>query len=657
MQVCFYENISSRKIYGTLILWCFYFIGVLNPLQAQDSIPQNTQRFNFSFLPNTSKKSMEPYYKALKAAEYGTQRFSVIEQLADHHIKKGTSDSIVFYGNLYLQEIKNWDREEKEKFNYYTQAYYILGVGSRLNGLLDNAVKWHINGITTAENANNKAYQYRHAIELALVYKEKNSPQKAIATVQAALSSFQKEISTYNGKAKRVLGDAYYDLKDYGQAKTYYVQAMQESKEHGQLEEELRAKLKLGTLAEEEGRFEEALSLYNTVKEEGLRNGFNIIYFEGTIRIGNLFYKEGNYDAATIALSTAYINTVERGNLQYQAQNLNIQRKVFSARGDYENAYAIMTQLAYINHQINSQQQRKITKELEVQYETLKKEKEILSLQEEQIAQEADLNRQKTIKTAFLIGFLVILIPIIALLYVYYQKLQAQSQLAKKQEEINLQKVASLEREQELNLIKASIEGQDEERKRIAQELHDSIGGNLAGIKLQLSSISEVPEKMTAIGKQLDDTYQLVRDISHTLIPKKFRQNELTQLIAEYSNAIDNSGTLDISFHPHPISEINSLSEKIQMELFKIIQELITNTMKHAEAQKVDIHLNHLGDSITLLFEDDGRGFDPKTTSEGIGLDNIRNRVAILLGTVHIDTALNRGTVVSIEIPIKKENT
>ena len=105
----------------------------------------------------------------------------------------------------------------------------------------------------------------------------------------------------------------------------------------------------------------------------------------------------------------------------------------------------------------------------------------------------------------------------------YYQKIQTQSELAKKQEEYNTEKVKSLLQEQELNLIKASIDGQDEERKRIAQELHDSIGGNLAGIKLQLSSLAQNSPALKTINSQIDETYQLVRDISHTLIPKKFK--------------------------------------------------------------------------------------------------------------------------------------
>lgn len=206
-----------------------------------------------------------------------------------------------------------------------------------------------------------------------------------------------------------------------------------------------------------------------------------------------------------------------------------------------------------------------------------------------------------------------------------------------------------------MNLIKASIEGQDEERKRIAQELHDSIGGNLAGIKLRVSGISDASDMWKTISGQLDETYQLVRDISHTLIPKKFRQNGFTDLIEEYVKSISDTGGLEVGFYPHPGGQINSIDEKIRVEMFKILQELMTNTLKHAEAKKVDIHLSLIDGELSLLFEDDGKGFISETGYKGIGLNNVKERVNELQGNLHIDSVPKRGTIIAIDIPINTE--
>ncbi len=609
------------------------------------------QTIRFSTIPNTKQKALEPYYQALKNAEFGVQRFSVIEQLATYHVEKGNSDSILYYGNLYLKEVGNWHVPENEKAAYATRAYYLIGEGNRFNGLFDNAIQFFIKGIREAEASENKEFLYKNNLGLAHIYIQKNELEKAIALLTESLSLFGKEFPGISATAQLFLGDAHFKSKSYDKAASFYRKSIGNSMLQDDVFTELSAKLKLGDISEETGEFDQAFNLYNETRETGLKKGFHTIYFEGCIRIGRMYYRTGNYQAVNVVMSTAYVNALERENLHFQEEILDLQRMSFVGQKDYENAYAVMTQLAYVKSQISEQQQRKISKELEVQYETLKKEKEILSLQDDQIKQDAELKRQRTIKNAILIGFLIILIPVMALLFVYYQKILAQTELAKKQEEINEQKVTSLKQKQELNLIKASLDGQDEERKRIAQELHDSIGGNLAGIKLHLSSLTKGAAEFNIVTGQLDETYQLVRDISHTLIPARYKENAFTDLLKQYANSISSSGEIAVGLHLHPEERINGISDKKQMELFKIIQELMTNTLKHAHASKVAIHLSVIDEEISLLFEDNGKGFNPESTSNGIGFENIRNRVTELSGIVHIDAAENRGAVISIEIP------
>lgn len=635
------------------LLFCLWSKTAISQ-DIETAIVQEIERITFSTIPNDKQKSLEPYYQALKNADYGVQRFSVIEQLATYHINQANTDSILYYGNLYQKELELWDVPEGSKKMHYSKSNFILGIGNRYNGLLDNSINWHIRGISNGEEGNSSEGVYQNKIGLAKIYILKKKQEKAISILEEALSAYEDELPTITNDALICLGDANFNIEEYDEAKAIYEKSLAGAKKFGNLTQELEVNLRLGRLAEKEGDFYQAFNLYNETREKGLAAGITVFYFEGTIRVANLYYNNKNYEAANAALSVAYVNAIERENLNYQKEVLDIQRRTFAATGDYQNAYAVMTQLKGVTSQIRSQQQQRLNKEMEVQYETLKKEKEITSLEEDQILKAAELTRQKTIKNASLIGFLIVLIPILALLYVYYQKIQAQRELAKKQEEINKQKVTTLKQEQELDLIKASIEGQDEERKRIAQELHDSIGGNLAGIKLQFASMDGDSEKLKNITGQIDETYQLVRDISHTLIPKKFRQNAFTDLIRAYYKTITSASELEVGFYPHPENEINSIDEKYQMEVYKIIQELMTNTIKHAEATNIDIHLSIIENELSLLFEDNGKGFNQNISKEGIGFENIKNRVNELSGILHIDSVLKRGTVVSIEIPIKK---
>ena len=353
-----------------------------------------------------------------------------------------------------------------------------------------------------------------------------------------------------------------------------------------------------------------------------------------------------------MVLSSAYVNAVQWNKLKLQEDVIMVLKDLKVANKDYKNAYNLMTQYLSISNQILKTQNKKVVQELEIKYQTLQKEKEILALKESQLLKEGEIEKQRTIKKAFLIGFLVVLFPVVGLLFVYFQKLKTQIALNKSQEEVNSQKVYGLMKEQELNLIKATMEGQDKERQRLARELHDSIGGNLASIKLQLSNTSESDKQKVNIIKQVDETYNQVRDFSHNLTPKKFQKNPITELIREYVHNVSNGSDSNISFHPYPESEIDKLEPYLTEELFKIVQELLTNSLKHAKAKNIDIYINKNDDVIQLLFEDDGLGFDTNKTTEGIGIKNIKNRLKSLSGKLFIDSMLGRGTVVTIEIPV-----
>lgn len=282
-----------------------------------------------------------------------------------------------------------------------------------------------------------------------------------------------------------------------------------------------------------------------------------------------------------------------------------------------------------------------------------KKRNEISLLKKDQQLKSLEINQQKKIRWFTIIAFLVLLVPIIGLLFQYYKRFKVQHLLNIKQVEITSQKIDGILKDQELELIKASISGQDKERQRISQELHDSIGGNLAAIKLQVNHLNASNfTNIQKISLQLDETYQQVRSISHTLLPKKFSQNKFLEVLESYLKNISDASKIKISFIPYPKKEINELDEDIQIETFKIIQELLTNTIKHAKASEVEIQLNCIENIVNLLFEDNGVGFDAAKSEKGIGFINLENRIKKLNGSFVIDSKLKRGTIANIEIPV-----
>lgn len=601
---------------------------------------------SFGTIPNTVNSKL---YLELKKSTNILTRLNLIEKIGKIHLLAGNTDSIIYYGNL----LKATTLKEKisDKQTYISKANYIIGSGKLKNGLYDEAMKYFIEGISNSPISEMRTMHYKHQLGLGIVYLKQKQYDLVFPILKSCVKESKDEETII--LAKKTLGDTCFEQKNDSEAKFYYLDALKSIPGNAFNKTRIEIQLNLGRIEAFNNRNIEAIEYLAPILEEAKDNQFYDLYIEIVYHIGMAYHVLGRYESAEMILNTAYINAVQWNRLELQQRAIHILKDLYIDRKNYKNAYNLMTQYINISNQIITKQNQKTAKELEVKYQTLQKEKQILSLKEEQLLKESEIKKEQTIKKAFLIGFLIILIPVIGLLFVYFQKLKTQIALNKSQEEVNTQKVYGLMKDQELNLIKATMEGQDNERQRLAQELHDSVGGNLASIKLQLSNTEKISEQQINIIKQIDETYNQVRDFSHNLIPKKFQKNSISTLVKEYVHNVKNGSDQNISFHPYPEDLIDQISPTLTEELFKIIQELLTNCLKHAKAKNIDIYLNHHKDSIQLLFEDDGVGFEIHKTVEGIGFKNIKNRLNQLSGDIHIDSAIGRGTVISIEIPLE----
>jgi len=269
-------------------------------------------------------------------------------------------------------------------------------------------------------------------------------------------------------------------------------------------------------------------------------------------------------------------------------------------------------------------------------------------------AEKSKAEKQAAIRNVTILISLLIVVPIIVLLIFYQQKIKAQSIVSVRTEQLNQQKTLELIKDFELKTIKAQLDGQEKERLRIASELHDGVGGNLAGIKLGLAKIVDKlngNSNLKLIMAQVNETCDEIRSISHDLTPNKILNSAYINLIREYilNNTVQKS--IRIAFHAHPEEKLNSISDDIKIEVYRIIQELLTNAIKHSKANEIDISLNLNKESLILMVEDFGIGFTPKKVVKGIGLLNIETRVASVNGKLTIDSKVGRGTIFTVEIP------
>lgn len=285
--------------------------------------------------------------------------------------------------------------------------------------------------------------------------------------------------------------------------------------------------------------------------------------------------------------------------------------------------------------------------ELEKKYETEKKIAQIKKLEAEKQVQELSI-RQKNTLNYILIGSAAALLIISLLLYGNYRNKQKLQQ----------QRINELEKEKQLTATEAVLKGEEQERTRLAKDLHDGLGGMLSGIKYSLNTMKEnlimTPDNAQAFERSmdmLDSSIKEMRRVAHNMMPEALVKFGLDTALKDFSNDIDKSGALQVSYQSIGIENAD-IDQITAIAVYRIIQELLHNTMKHAAARNAIVQVAKSNGQITITVEDDGKGFDTRILkgSKGIGWTNIQSRVDYLKGKLDIQSEPGKGTSVHIEL-------
>jgi PAS domain S-box-containing protein len=218
------------------------------------------------------------------------------------------------------------------------------------------------------------------------------------------------------------------------------------------------------------------------------------------------------------------------------------------------------------------------------------------------------------------------------------------------------------ERDREHSVMNAVLRGQEQERKRLGAELHDGIGQVLSAIALQVSQIREdveavdkeiISKELNTLNDKLQSAIREVRDISHDLMPEVLESFGLNEAVNQVCRNLHDRSGIQVKFDSVDMED--SYDPLVEVNLYRIAQELLNNVQKHAHSKRVFVSLMDHGDTVSLTIEDDGMGFDPEADMNGIGLKNIHSRIKMLGGQIDVESAENSGTLVNIEVPKKKE--
>jgi signal transduction histidine kinase len=264
-----------------------------------------------------------------------------------------------------------------------------------------------------------------------------------------------------------------------------------------------------------------------------------------------------------------------------------------------------------------------------------------------------ELNKQKLIRNSVAGFSILIIILSTGLVFSYKRRSNISKTLAQKSEELYQQKAVELIKNEQVKSMRNYIKGEENERNRIASELHDGVGGTLSAIKLKLRKIEEDDKnpQIDKVIKNVDELYQDVRSITHNLITPQLKDSIFIKIINNLVNDIKDATRLEITLEYLEEDKINQLSEEIQVTVYRMIQELLKNSITHSNGTKIEINLNKFEHELNLVFEDNGSGFDSTTKKTGIGLRNLETRTKALGGKLIIDSVMGRGSAFNITIP------
>ncbi len=292
---------------------------------------------------------------------------------------------------------------------------------------------------------------------------------------------------------------------------------------------------------------------------------------------------------------------------------------------------------------------------LERKFKAVEKENEILKLKEYTQGQQLLIEQNRRWILILVAGLAVLSL----LLYLAWLINKHSRRTLVQAESLHLEKLKSLRQQEKITEYNSMLQGQEKERARIARDLHDGLGGMLAGVKLKLSSISSAELQISPhssgqiidVTRQLDHAVDELRRVARNMMPASLLYMGLEPALNDLCKHLS-SDTTQIRFEAIGLQE--HYGEELSLAVYRIVQELLKNALTHARANEIIVQCTQNERVLYLTVEDDGIGFDEVSASqkEGIGLSNVKNRVDLLNGTIEIESTPGKGASFYMEIPV-----
>ncbi len=356
-----------------------------------------------------------------------------------------------------------------------------------------------------------------------------------------------------------------------------------------------------------------------------------------------------NFDLGRRYLDSAYILT-KQNDYVHLLKDIYLNRyHLEKKQGNFSLAITYLDSFNVINDSLRLVSSGDRIEFLDARYQAEKKEAQIKQLKADKEIQRLNIH-QKNVFNSFLIALALVLILLILLFYRNFRQKQ----------KLQKQRINELETERQLTATEAVLKGEEQERTRLAKDLHDGLGGMLSGIKFSMNNMKGnlvmTPDNALAFEHSmdmLDSSIKEMRRVAHNMMPESLVKFGLDTALKDFCNEIYQTGALKVNYQSIGLENV-LIDQTIAITIYRIVQELINNSMKHSAAKSAIVQIAKSNNLLSVTVEDDGKGFDTAllNTSKGIGWDNIKNRVEFLKGKLDVHSAPDKGTSVLIELNV-----
>jgi signal transduction histidine kinase len=553
-----------------------------------------------------------------------------LSSLANAYEAKGKLDSALLF--------------HKQSNSYLIVINDSLGIAGSLNnqgivydqlGNYTSSLKCYFQALRIYENRSDAPYDVAMVLgNIGIVYKKQKEYKKVLEYYQRALEIYTSEGSDFGQTVtKGNIGSVLLLTKDYNQAINYLMEAKTGYEKLGHIRYVPYMLNNLGVANDSLGNSQKARDLFLQAKEQHLTHNNQFELANTLIALASNYRKTRDHDLGIKSADEAlgYAQAIQAKEFEIAA--LKELSKNYSANGQHFEAFEALERRDLLKDEQFEETKTKQIFELQTQYETEKKQQQI-ELQNAHISQqELRLERNQ----------LFLIFTILAIIFILAIALLQRNRLKKKQQ-IKLQKAHLDSKEAEIN---ASISSQEKERARYARDLHDGFGQMISILNMNLKNLQngakpdERQKVFEASEKVIDEMYKELKNICFDLMPQTLIKHGLESALKEFTDRINQAEKVFVELNVFGLEE--RLTELQEISIYRISQEWINNILKYSDADKVTLQITKDEVEITLLIEDNGRGFDKSLLEQGKGngWKNLNTRAKLIKGELELETEVN----------------